>query len=80
MAIPRKVGFSGPVCGIQDRRLFTMTNVRLSLAFVAISIAPTPASALAQEYRFQASITVAFAAASNTGKVGFCGGPTGPSA
>jgi hypothetical protein len=57
-----------------------MTKFRLSLAFTAISIALTAASALAQEYPFQASITVAFAAAPNTGKVGFCGGPTGPSA
>ncbi|SPE39079.1 exported hypothetical protein [Candidatus Sulfopaludibacter sp. SbA3] len=57
-----------------------MTKVRLSLAFVAISIVLTPASALAQEFPFQASITAAFAGAPNTAKVGFCGGPTGPSA
>ena len=57
-----------------------MTKLLGSLAFAAISIALTPTSALAQEYPFQASITVAFAAAPNTGKVGFCGGPSGPSA
>ena len=57
-----------------------MTKLLGSLAFAAMSVALTPTSGLAQEYPFQASITVAFAAAPNTGKLGFCGGPTGPSA
>jgi hypothetical protein len=57
-----------------------MTKFLGLLASAAMSIALTPTSAFGQGYPFQASISVAFAAAPNTGKVGFCGGPTGPSA
>ena len=51
-----------------------------SLAFAAIFLAVTPTSAVAQEFPFQASITVAWAAKLNPAGKGFCGGPTGPQA
>lgn len=57
-----------------------MTKLFGYLAFTATIVALTPISGLAQAFPFQGSVTVAFAAAPNTNKVGFCGGPTGPSA
>jgi hypothetical protein len=57
-----------------------MTKYLGSLALAAMCVALTPKVGLAQEFPFQASITVAFAGTANTDKVGFCGGPTGAAA
>jgi hypothetical protein len=57
-----------------------MTKLLGSFALAAIAVALMPTPGLAEGYPFQASITVAFAAAPNTGNIGFCGGPTGPAA
>ena len=43
-------------------------------------VAMMPNAGIAQEFPFQASITVAFAATANTDKIGLCGGPTGSAA
>jgi hypothetical protein len=52
-----------------------MTKFLGSLAFAAMSVVLMPTSGLAEEYPFQGSITVAFAATQNTSSVSFCGGP-----
>jgi hypothetical protein len=55
-----------------------MTRFLGSLAFAAMSVALMPTAGLAEDYPFQGSITVAFAAKPNTGNVSFCGGPALP--